>query len=101
MTNETAPRDEVAFTGGLDLSETQKRVVRLLKRSLNGGSMQLAGNRAAPLLSAARALARKGLAFNGTRTGWYGLTPEGKNIDPELLKSVTHTHRRDRENSDG
>lgn len=61
------------------ISETQARVLRMVLRSERwpGGEVQLAGDKAAPLLSAARSLERRGL-LKSWHSGKYGLTAEGR-----------------------
>lgn len=59
------------------LSATQLKVLQRLAKDPNKLPRQLAGYGAAPYLSAARALVRKGLAKNGTKTGYYGITKAG------------------------
>jgi len=68
-----------------DLSETQKLVMRYIRRHSGniGGHVQIAGNGRAPWLSASRALVRKGLAIT-YRSGRYALTPEGREIADKL-----------------
>jgi hypothetical protein len=59
------------------LSAAQKKVLLVLSRDPNKLPRQIAGFGAAPYLSAARALVRKGLAKSGAQTGYYGITPAG------------------------
>ena len=59
------------------LSDAQKRALRRMMRDPNRLSVQIAGYGAAPLLSASRALVRKGLAKHGSKTGFYGITDAG------------------------
>lgn len=60
-----------------ELSPAQLRALRRMMRDENQLSVQIAGYGAAPLLSASRALVRKGLAFCGRKTGYYGITDAG------------------------
>jgi hypothetical protein len=59
------------------LSDAQVRALRRMIRDENRLPVQIAGYRAAPLLSASKALVRKGFAKSGQRTGWYAITEEG------------------------
>ena len=61
------------------LSPTQQKVLRRLGRQHAGDHGQIAGHGMAPYLSAARALARKGLAIT-FRTGCYHITPAGRAV---------------------
>lgn len=59
-----------------ELSPTQRKVLTVLAR--NQVAIPLAGKGRAPYLSAARALVRKGFAYAGAHTGWYGATDAGR-----------------------
>ena len=67
------------------LSVTQQRVLKWIYREPNRCEVQVAGHGRAPLLSAARALVRKGLArtFN---TGRYAATEAGRALVDEWCK---------------
>ena len=59
------------------LSETQQKLLRYLS-SLDYGQHQVAGYGAAPFLSAAHALVRKGFLGDGYRTGTFVVTDTGR-----------------------
>lgn len=65
----------------MTLTETQKRLMRWLRKQPNQMG-QIAGNGQAPYLQSARALVRKGLLIEW-RTSQFATTDEGRNIDIE------------------
>lgn len=68
----------------MDISQTQQKVLMFLADAQ--GPRNLTGHGRAPYMSAARALVRKGLAYQGTRTGHYGATEAGRTLikDPKF-----------------
>ncbi len=77
------------------LSAAQEKVLRFLSKDPNRLPRQLAGYGAAPHLSAARALVRKGLVRAGTRTGYYGITADG--VEHLRLNAEAMRHARKEE----
>jgi len=60
-----------------ELSDAQKKALKRMMRDKNRLPVQIAGYGAAPMLSASRALVRKGLARAGKYTGYYAITEAG------------------------
>ena len=69
----------------MELSDTQKKVLRILAK--RQGEVQLAGHGRAAYLSAARALVRKGLARTW-HTGKYATTEAGRELVATLPPNV-------------
>ena len=66
-----------------EISETQKRVLRMLVKWPYSVERQLAGKGMAPFLSAANALVRKGLATSYL-TGCFAATDAGRELAEAL-----------------
>lgn len=72
----------------LKITDAQWKAIRILSRS-QYASRKIGGHGMAPVISAIKALVRKGLAFQSSMfNSYYGLTDEGKALVDEAMKRM-------------